>query len=172
MHRRHFLFSVGTVLSCSPLYAQTYTVSQAERLVADIQDGGKILFVLATGDLDQSRRLGAALRALNVPLNEIWTSRTTPAWGAALAAFSEGEVNASTELDFQPETLLVRFPPPGNNRVLFGPRALLEKATKRSFAGSDLAVAVFLPGKEIHLLGTVSAARIIRSAEARGALKR
>ena len=152
--------------------AQTYVVSPAERLVAGIQDGGKVLFLLASENLEDARRLGVALRALGVPLNEIWASRTASAKETALAAFSASDVTGSTELDFEPERLLRRAPGPGQNRVLVGPRALLEKATGRSFARLEGAIAVFLPGDQIQLLGTLPAHRVVHSAEARGALAR
>jgi hypothetical protein len=48
-------------------------------------------------------------------------------------------------------------------------------ATRRSFPTTvlpDGAMAIFLPGSEIELLGTVTAGRVIRGAQTRGALPR
>ena len=94
---------------------------------------------------------------------------------AAEAAFGGSEIVAATELDFTPDELLRLPPAPGNNRVLVGQRAPLETATGRRFPEPVLpegAMAIFLPGSEIQLLGTVTAERIIRGAETRGALPR
>ena len=69
--------------------------------------------------------------------------------------------------------LLRSLPGPGMNRVLVGHRTPLEMVTGRQFPDSVLpegAMAVFLPGPTPQLLGTLTAERIIRSAESRGAL--
>jgi hypothetical protein len=67
--------------------------------------------------------------------------------------------------------LLRTRPGPGMNRVLVGHRTPLEMATGKPFPDSVLpegAMAVFLPGDgEPRLLGTITAERLIRSADAR-----
>ena len=176
MHRRHFLSSL--IALSAPLVVraqQGYAISEAERLIAAIQDGGKIIYLLPTSNVAELRRLGGALRALRVPLNDIQAGRVAMARQAAEAAFGGSEIVAATELDFKPDELLRLPPAPGNNRVLVGQRAPLETATGRTFPEAVLpegAMAIFLPGGEIQLLGTVTAARIIRGAETRGALPR
>ena len=154
---------------------QGYTVSEAERLMAAIQDGGKIIYWLPTASAVESRRLGNALRALRVPLNDIRTNRVALSRQAAEAAFAGSDIAAATELDFKPDELLRTPPAPGNNRVLVGQRMPLEVAAGRRFPESTLpdgAMAIFLPGTEIDLLGILTADRIIRGAETRGALPR
>lgn len=176
MHRRHFLFALAALAAPTTARArQGYAISEAERLIAAIQDGGKIIYLLPNANVEESRRLGGALRALRVPLNDIRTSRVAVSRQAAEAAFGGGEITAATELDFRPDELLRTQPAPGNNRVLVGQRAPLEMATGRSFPEAVLpegAMAIFLPGGEIQLLGTVTAERVIRGAETRGALPR
>ncbi len=181
MHRRHFLitllgtFAVPTFCLEAARARQGYPISDAERLMAAIQDGGKIIYWLPTANAAESRRLGEALRALRVPLNEIRTGRVAVSRGAAEAAFAASDIAAATELDFKPDELLRMPPAPGNNRVLVGQRMPLEAAAGRRFPESmlpDGAMAIFLPGTEISLLGTLTADRVIRGAEARGALPR
>ena len=176
MHRRHCLITLGTLTVPSLARArQGYTISEAERLMAAIQDGGKIMYWLPTASAADSQRLGNALRALRVPLNDIRTSRAAVSRQAAEAAFGGTEIAAATELDFKPDELLRTPPAPGNNRVLVGQRGPLEAAAGRRFPESMLpegAMAIFLPGTEISLLGVVTARRIIRGAETRGALPR
>jgi hypothetical protein len=94
---------------------------------------------------------------------------------AAEAAFSGLDITGATELDFRPDELLRMPPAPGHNRVLVGQRGPLEMAARRSFSNAvlpDGGMAVFLPGNDIELLGTVTAERVIRGAETRGALPR
>ena len=176
MHRRHFLITLGALSVPALVRArQGYTISEAERLIAAIQDGGKIIYWLPTASAEESRRLGGALRALRVPLNDIRTSRVAVSRQAAEAAFAGSEITAATELDFKPDELLRTPPAPGNNRVLVGQRAPLEAAAGRRFPESALpdgAMAIFLPGTGMDLLGTVTADRVIRGAETRGALPR
>ena len=180
MHRRHFLIALGALSIPAPFLeaaraGQGYAISEPERLMAAIQDGGKIIYWLPTASAADSRRLGDALRALRVPLNEIWTSRATVSRQAAEAAFAGIDIAAATELDFKPYELLRTPPAPGNNRVLVGQRLPLEAAAGRRFPESmlpDGAMAIFLPGTEISLLGIVTGARIVRGAETRGALPR
>jgi hypothetical protein len=177
MRRRQFLAAFGAALA-APAVArgrQTYDISEAERLVAAIQDGGKIVYWVAGADAAQARLLGQALRALRAPLNEILASRGNPFRQAADAAFADLGGNGSTELDFNPGDLLRTSPPPGHNRILVAGRGALETATGRKFPASTLpdgALAVFLPAAEIHLLGVVTADRVIRGAQNRGALPR
>ena len=176
MHRRHFLFALVALAAPTTARArQAYAISEAERLIAGIQDGGKIIYLIPNATVAESRRLGGALRALRVPLNDIRTSRADVARQAAEAAFGGGDIMTATELDFWPDELLRMPPAPGNNRVLVGQRAPLEMAASRSFPEAMLpegAMAIFLPGGEIQLLGTVTAERVIRGAETRGALPR
>lgn len=176
MYRRHFLLSLaGLAVPAAAGARQEYTISEAERLIAAMQDGGKIIYLLADDNGVRSRLLGRALRALRVPLNEIRTSRAAVSRQAADAAFGGSEITAATELDFRPDQLLRTPPPPGYNRVLVGQRTPLLAATGRRFAPTVLpegAMAVFLPGTDIELLGTVTAERVIRGAERRGALSR
>jgi hypothetical protein len=176
MHRRHFLITLGSLSVPAIARArQGYAISEAERLIAAIQDGGKIIYWLPTASAAESRRLGGALRALRVPLNDIRTSRLADSRQAAEAAFAGSDMTAATELDFKPDELLRTPPAPGHNRVLVGRRTPLEAAAGRRFPESALpdgAMAIFLPGTEIHLLGTVTAGRVIRGAETRGALPR
>ncbi len=176
MHRRYFLLTLGSISVPALARArQGYTISEAERLIAAIQDGGKIIYWLPAESAAQSRRLGDALRGLRVPLNDIRTSRMAVSREAAEAAFAGSELTAATEMDFKPDELLRTPPAPGNNRVLVGQRTPLEAAAGRRFPESALpdgGMAIFLPGTEIHLLGTVTADRVIRGAETRGALPR
>ena len=177
MRRRYFLATLGAALAAPGTVhsRQTYNISEAERLVAAIQDGGKIIYWVPTADLAQAGLLGRALRALRAPLNEILAGRGNPFRQAADAAFADLGVNASTELDFRPDDLLRKPPLPGHNRVLVGGRGPLETATGRKFSTTALpdgALAVFLPATEVHLLGVVPADRVIRGAQNRGALPR
>jgi hypothetical protein len=176
MYRRHFLFTLGALAFPAATAArQGYAISEAERLIAAIQDGGKIVYLVADANTERSRRLGRALHALRVPLNDIRTGRTALSRKVAEAAFAGTEIVAATELDFRPDELLRTPPAPGHNRVLVGQRPALEAATGRRFTNTllpDGAMAIFLPGSEIELLGTVTAERVIRGAETRGALSR
>lgn len=213
MRRRHFLFTLGATLACrQPAGAgQTYAISQAETLIASMQDGGKVIYLrhstthqeqidtgrlgdragqrnLSPSGIQQARALGEALRALRVPLNEILASPVFRARDTAERAFGETSVTVTMDLvadDYAGGNVramvdatrgLLRTPPsPGHNRVLVGHRTPLELVTGRPFPDDVLpegAMAVFLPGGEIHLLGTVTAERVIRAAEARGALPR
>lgn len=188
---------------------QGRAVAEAERLVAAMQDGGKVIYLrhaatnhdqIDTGRLDdragqrnlstdgrkQAQSLGRALRALRIPLNEILASPVFRARDTAELAFGEdivavtmdlvaddyagGQVRAMVEAT---RRLLRTPPPPGNNRVLVGHRTPLEMVTGRRFPDTILpegAMAVFLPGTDPQLLGTITAERLIQSAEVRGAL--
>jgi hypothetical protein len=172
--RRSLLLALGALAFPAALPArQGYVISDAERLIAAIQDGGKIIYLLPETNAAQSRLLGQALRALRVPLNEILTGRTAASREAAEAAFQGLEVSPATELDFRPDDLLRIPPAPGNNRVLVGQRAPLETVLGRKMPElAEGAMAIFLPGSTIELLGTVTAERVIRGAERRGALPR
>ena len=174
MKRRSFLVALGALSFPAALRArQGYAISDAERLIAAIQDGGKIIYWLPSANAAQSRLLGEALRALRVPLNEILTGRTAASRDAAEAAFQNLGVSAVTELDFRPDELLRTPPAPGNNRVLVGQRTPLETVVGRKMPQLvEGAMAIFLPGSTIDLLGIVTAERVIRGAERRGALPR
>ena len=154
---------------------QVYRISEAERVVAAIQDGGKIIYWLPDSNVSQAQLLGRALRALRAPLNEILTSRTDPFRRAAEAAFDDLDIKGVTELDFRPDALMRMPPPPGHNRILVGGRPALEAATGQRFPAATFpagSLAIFLPATEITLVGTVTAERVIAAAQARGALAR
>ncbi len=179
--------------------------------MAAIQDGGKVLYLrhAATnaGEIDtgrlgdragqrnlspqgirQARRLGEALRALRVPLNEILVGPVFRARDTGELAVGADRVRVTDDLvadeyagaRLQAMILATRRhlttpPPPGHNRVLVGHRIPLEMATSRQFPDPlfpEGAVAVFLPDREPRLLGTITAERLIQSAESRGALPR
>lgn len=175
--------------SASPAVArQSGGGSAAERLVAAIQDGGKIIYLRppAPEDMGRAEDLGRALRALRVPLNEIVTSPVAPARETAERAF--GAERAGVMMELAPgehtgdrlnamiqavQRMLRTEAGPGMNRVLIGDRTPLEMAAERRFPDAVLpegGMAVFLPGGSIQLLGTITAARVIASAKARGAL--
>ena len=206
--RRTFLSAVGcSFLSFRPLQAQ----SSAEVLVAAIQDGGKVIYLrhaatnqrevdtgrlgdrsgqrnLSTDGVRQAERLGHALRALRVPLNEILASPVFRARDTAELAFGEDQIKVTMDLVADEyagdhlkamlegtKRLLRTLPGPGMNRVLVGHRTPLEMATGRMFPDSVLpegAMAVFLPSAIPQLLGTITAERVVLSAESRGALER
>ncbi|MBI2187800.1 MAG: hypothetical protein HYU37_11900 [Acidobacteria bacterium] len=179
-HRRAFLYALAT----SPLAPRAAAQSAHERLIAAIQDGGKILYLRypPPDGLPRARELGRALYALRVPLNEILTSPAAEARRIADEAFASDRVRVAPELAAGESTaeraqavrrLLGTIPGPGMNRVLVGDRAPLEAAAERRFADSVLpegGMAVFLPGQNPKLLGTITAERVIASAKARGAL--
>lgn len=155
-----------------------------EQLIAAIQDGGKIIYLryLPPSGTPRARELGRALYALRVPLNDIVTSPLAAARQTAEAAFDTERVRVGTELTADEKAgeriqavrrLLRTVPGPGMNRVLVGHHIPLELATERRFPDATLpagAMAVFLPGEHPQLLGTITAERVIASAEARGAL--
>jgi phosphohistidine phosphatase SixA len=205
--RRTFLCAVGgSFLSFRPLQAQ----SSAEVLVAAIQDGGKVIYLrhaatnqrevdtgrlgdrsgqrnLSADGIRQAERLGHALRALRVPLNEILASPVFRARDTAELAFGESQIKVTMDLVADEyaadhlkamieatKRLLRTLPGPGMNRVLVGHRTPLEMATGRMFPDSVLpegAMAVFLPSAIPQLLGTITAERVVLSAESRGALR-
>lgn len=167
---------------------QAAAQSAAERLIAAIQDGGKILYLRppAPEDMGRAQELGRALRALRVPLNEIVMSPLASARETAERAFGAERAGMMMELAagehegdrlnamIQAVRRMLRTEAgPGMNRVLIGDRAPLEMAAERPFPDAVLpegAMAVFLPGGSIQLLGTITAERIIASAQSRGAL--
>jgi phosphohistidine phosphatase SixA len=206
--RRTFLSALaGSTLSVRPLQAQ----SPAEVLVAAIQDGGKVIYLrhaatnqrevdtgrlgdrsgqrnLSADGIRQAERLGHALRALRVPLNEILASPVFRARDTAELAFGKDQVKVTMDLVADEyagdhlkamieatKRLLRTLPGPGMNRVLVAHRMPLEMATGRMFPDSVLpegAMAVFLPSAVPQLLGTITAERVVLSAESRGALRR
>lgn len=191
LNRRAFLytlarrsFSVGGVLAAAPLSRRVAAQSAAERLVAAIQDGGKIIYLryLPADGAPLARELGRALYALRVPLNDIVASPLGQARRTADLAFGAERVRVEADLaadegaGARPQALrrlLRTIPGPGMNRVLVGERAPLELAAERRFADAVLpegAMAVFLPGENPHFLGTMTAEQLIASAKARGAL--
>lgn len=206
MSRRVFLGAVGGAFL---LPRRPLAQSAAEVLVAAMQDGGKVIYLrhaatnqqevdtgrlgnrsgqrnLSRDGMRQAERLGQALRALRVPLNEILASPVFRARDTAELAFGGYEIKVTMDLvadDYagdqlsamiQATTRLLRtLPGPGMNRVLVGHRTPLEMVTGRMFPDSVLpegAMAVFLPGAVPQLLGTITAERIVMSAESRGVL--
>ena len=143
---------------------------------------------LSPDGIRQAETLGRALRSLRVPLNEILASPVFRARDTAELAFGTDEIRVTMDLvaDEYAGTHLkamidatrrhLRTPTgPGMNRVLVGHRMPLEMVTGRQFPDSVLpegAMAVFLPGPTPQLLGTLTAERIIRAAESRGAMRR
>ena len=136
----------------------------------------------------QAQSLGRALRSLRVPLNEILASPVLRARESAEHAFGKDQIRVTMDLvadDYAgnqvkrmveaTRKLLQTVPGPGMNRVLVGHRTPLEMVTGRMFPDGVLpegAMAVFLPGDTPQLLGTITAERLIMSAESRGALSR
>jgi phosphohistidine phosphatase SixA len=209
-NRRRFLLTVAAAAGLTSVArGQLRSASEAERLVAAIQDGGKVIYLrhaatnheqvdtgrlgdrsgqrnLSDEGIRQARALGRALHALRVPLNEILASPVFRARDTAELAFGEGTVKVTMDLvadDYArgdvramveaTRRLLRTLPPPGNNRVLVGHRTPLEMVTGRQFPDTVLpegAMAIFLPGDQAQLLGTITADRLIQSAESRGAL--
>ncbi|MBI3050426.1 MAG: hypothetical protein HYY76_19195 [Acidobacteria bacterium] len=185
LDRRAFLCAVAAGVA---LARRAAAHTQAERLIAAMQDGGKIIYLhhFSSGGLQQARALGRALRALRVPLNDIVAAPAAPARETAETAFGADRVSVATELvgaedagDRLPATLeamrrlLRTIPGPGMNRVLVGHRTPLELAAERRFPEPvfpDGAMAVFLPARTPQLLGTITAERVIASAKARGAM--
>lgn len=180
--RRAFVRSILAVAALPrPVRAQ----SAAERLVAAIQDGGKILYLryLPADRTQTARDLGRALYALRVPLNDIVTGSHGQARETADAAFGAERVRVDAALDAEEgararieelRQLLRTVPGPGMNRVLVGDRGPLELAAERPFPETTLppgAAAVFVAGDTPQLLGTMTAERVIRSAVSRGALR-
>ena len=143
---------------------------------------------LSQDGIRQAETLGRALRSLRVPLNEILTSPVFRARDTAELAFGAQEIQVTMDLvadEYAGAHLkamieatrrhLRTLPGPGMNRVLIGHRTPLEMVTGRQFPDSVLpegAMAVFLPGATPQLLGTLTAERIIKAAESRGALRR
>lgn len=178
LDRRAFLCAVAAGVA---LARRAAAHTQAERLIAAMQDGGKIIYLhhFSSGGLQQAR-------ALRVPLNDIVAAPAAPARETAETAFGADRVSVATELvgaedagDRLPATLeamrrlLRTIPGPGMNRVLVGHRTPLELAAERRFPEPvfpDGAMAVFLPARTPQLLGTITAERVIASAKARGAM--
>jgi phosphohistidine phosphatase SixA len=143
---------------------------------------------LSADGIRQAERLGQALRALRVPLNEILASPVFRARDTAELAFGENQIKVTMDLVADEyagdhlkamleatKSLLRTLPGPGMNRVLVGHRTPLEMVTGRMFPDSVLpegAMAVFLPSAIPQLLGTITAERVVLSAESRGALRR
>ena len=119
-----FVFLAGH--SCVPLAGHSSprpleAQSPAEVLVAAIQDGGKVIYLrhaatnqrevdtgrlgdrsgqrnLSADGIRQAERLGHALRALRVPLNEILASPVFRARDTAELAFGEDQIKVTMDL--------------------------------------------------------------------------
>jgi len=192
-------------LACSrPAHGQ----SEAEILIAAMQDGGKVIYLrhaatnqneidtgrlgdraaqrnLSPAGIQQARELGRTFRTLLIPLDDILASPVFRARDTAELAFGANRIKVTMELvadEYAGPQLrpmldaigrLLRTPPvrPGTNRLLVGHRTPLEMVTSSRFPDNVLpegAMAVFLPGGgEPRLLGTISAQRLMKSAEAR-----
>ena len=189
--------------SSSPATAQ----SQAEILVAAMQDGGKVIYLrhaatnqnevdtgrladragqrnLSAAGIAQAKEIGRAFRELRIPVNEVLASPVFRARDTAELAFGEDQVKVTMDivadeyagsqlrqmLDAMPRLLRTRAGP-GMNRIMVGHRTPLEMVLKRSFPDTVLpegGMAVFLPGEDTpQLLGTISGARFIQSANSR-----
>lgn len=173
MGPRLLALAASLALPVVALAQGAYRISDAERLIAAIQDGGKVIYLLPIAGAEQAGTLGRALRALRVPLNDIVASPAGSPAATARLAFGESAARVSQDFDDRASALLRTPPPPGHNRVLVGDRGRLEAAAGRRFSVATLpegAMAIFLPGDEAQLLGTVASERVIMGAEARGAL--
>jgi phosphohistidine phosphatase SixA len=180
--------------------------SEAEILVAGMQDGGKVIYIrhaitdpkqVDTGRLgdragqrnltpagqEQARALGRAFVTLRIPRGEILASPVFRARDTAELAFGTESVTVTRDLVADEyaggnvramvaatSRLLRTLPPPGDNRILIGHRTPLEMATGQKFPDTMLpegGMAVFHPGINGRLLGTITAERLIRSATVR-----
>jgi phosphohistidine phosphatase SixA len=199
---RHLLI-VASLLVAAPASAQ----SEAEILVAAMQDGGKVIYLrhaatnqeeidtgrlgdraaqrnLSPAGIQQAKEIGRAFRELRIPANEILSSPVFRARDTAELAFGEDRVIVTMDivaddyagpelkrmLEAIPRLLRTRAGP-GMNRIMVGHRTPLETVMKRSFPDTVLpegGMAVFQPGEDTpRLLGTISAARFIQSADSR-----
>ena len=181
--------------------------SEAEILVAAMQDGGKVIYLrhaatnqdevdtgrlgdragqrnLSPAGIAQAKEIGRAFRELRIPVNEVLASPVFRARDTAELAFGADQVKVTMDivadeyagsqlrqmLDAMPRLLRTRAGP-GMNRIMVGHRTPLEMVLKRSFPDTVLpegGMAVFLPGEDTpRLLGTISSARFIQSANAR-----
>lgn len=177
---------VCAVLAIGAVPRPARAQSAAERLVAAIQDGNKILYLhaLPADRAPLARELGRALYALRVPLNDIVTGSLPQARDTASVAFGTERLRVDAAMDVDENArarleglrrLLRTVPGPGMNRVLVGDRQPLELAAERRFSDAAYpqgAMAVFVAGDAPEFLGTVTAERVIQSAVSRGALRR
>ena len=190
--RRRLLLGAALALAVvRPARAQ----SEAEILIAAIQDGGKVIYLrhaatnqkeidtgrlgdragqrnLSPAGIQQARDVGRAFRALLIPRDTaelaFGATRITVTMDLVADEYAGGQLRNMLDATGR----LLRMPPrPGTNRLLIGHRTPLEMVTGRPFPDNVLpegAMAVFLPGDgEPRLLGTVSAQRLIHSAEVR-----
>jgi phosphohistidine phosphatase SixA len=140
-----------------------------------------------------ARQLGPAFRSLRIPVDEIFASPVYRARDTAELAFGPDRVTVTMDLvadDYASTAptpsgksqlqsmldatarLLRTVPPvPGTNRILVGHRTPLEMVMRTKFPDTILpegAMAIFLPGDAtLHLLGTLSAERLLKSAALR-----
>lgn len=131
-----------------------------------------------------AREIGRAFRVLRIPANDILASPVFRARDTAELAFGVDQVEVTMDIvadDYAGPSLsrmlealprlLRTLPGPGMNRIMVGHRTPLEMAMKRRFSDAELpegAMAVFKPGEDtIQLLGTISAERLIHSADVR-----
>lgn len=203
--RHHRLLVVAALLLAQA--GRAAAQSEAEILVAAMQDGGKVIYMrhAAThqGEVDtgrlgdragqrnlseagrqQAREIGRAFQVLHIPINEVLASPVYRARDTAETAFGQTEVTVTMDLvaDDYAGTQLRRMldatrrllrtsAGPGMNRILVGHRTPLETVMGRSFPDSVLpegSMAVFLPGgSSPQLLGTITAERLVRSADVR-----
>jgi len=139
---------------------------------------------LSSAGREQAREIGRAFQALRIPVNEVLASPVFRARDTAEMAFGQAQVMVTLDLvadDYAgaelrrmldaTRRLLRTSAGPGMNRIMVGHRTPLEIVMGRSFPDSVLpegGMAVFRPGGDTpQLLGTISAARFIQSADAR-----
>jgi phosphohistidine phosphatase SixA len=201
---RNLVILVALLLaSAFPAQAQ----SEAEILVAAMQDGGKVIYLrhaatnqnevdsgrlgdragqrnLSPAGIEQAKEIGRAFSALRIPANEVLASPVFRARDTAELAFGADRVMVTRDivadeyagsqlrrmLDAMPRLLRTEAGP-GMNRIMVGHRTPLEMVLKRSFPDTVLpegGMAVCQPGEDTpRLLGTISAARFIQSANVR-----
>ena len=143
---------------------------------------------LSTAGIAQAKALGSAFRTLHIPMGQILTSPVFRARDTGELAFGAGRIEVTMDLvadDYAgsranlermlsaTRRLLQTGTPPGDNRILIGHRTPFEMVMQRKFPDTVLpegAMAVFLPDgpeREPRLLGTISAERLIHSANVR-----
>lgn len=192
--RRRDLIAALALLAWRPAHARAQTGAS---LVAAMRAGGVVVFLrhaatvasqidtgrlgdrggqrnLSPAGIRQARELGAAFRALRIPIAEVLASPVFRARDTAELAFGAAAVRVTTDLVadeyaggqvrqmVEATRRLLSTPPPARRtRLLVGHRTPLELATGRRFPDSILpegALAVFEPrGGEARLLGTLTA---------------
>jgi phosphohistidine phosphatase SixA len=200
--RRRFVLAALGSAALLPLIATSVRAQATPaQLVAAMREGGKVVFLrhaatvqtqIDTGRLgdragqrnlsregvEQARRIGNALRALDIRFHRILASPVFRAKDTAELAFGAGNFTESMEVvaddyaggqvNFMVESTrrYLRTPQPaGSNLLLVGHRTPLEMVTRQRFPDTVLpegAMAVFAAqGWEARLLGTIKAEELI-----------